>query len=105
MINAAVRGVEAKQIWATPRWLPQTIGVIADRGSFFCFEGQDVKWHLRKGVHPVIVYELVGIVADISSGENQKSHLVSMINGRLAPESSFKRADLNQLPCPRGHRR
>ena len=28
------------------------------------------------------VYELMGVVADINSGENQKSHLVSLINGK-----------------------
>lgn len=82
MINAAIHGPDHKQLWATPGWLPQEIGVIVVNGQFFCYEGQDLKLHLQRGVYDITVYELVGVVADINSGENQKSHLVSLINGR-----------------------
>lgn len=83
MMNAAVHTTESKQLWAKPKWLPQEIGVIVDdKEQFFCFEGQDLKMHLQRGVHKIAVYELIGVVADINSGENQKSHLVSIINGK-----------------------
>ena len=81
MINAALKTLEAKEFWATPGWLPAKIGVIVDNGKFFCFEGEDLRLHLQRAMHIITVYELVGIVADINSGEHQKSHLVSLING------------------------
>ncbi|OCK74303.1 PAB-dependent poly(A)-specific ribonuclease-like protein subunit pan2 [Lepidopterella palustris CBS 459.81] len=80
MINAAIQSHEAKQLWSTPNWLPQEIGIIVEQGQFFCYEGQDLKLHLQRGVYNIIVYELIGVVADINSGEHQKPHLVSMIN-------------------------
>lgn len=83
LINAAVHSSDAKQLWAKARWLPQEIGIIVDQGQFFCYEGPDLNIHLQRGVFKIAVYELVGIVADINSGEHQKSHLVSMINGEL----------------------
>ena len=81
MINAAIHSMDHKQLWSTPGWLPQEIGVIVTGGQFYCYEGQDLKLHLQRGVYDITVYELVGVVADINSGENQKSHLVSLING------------------------
>ena len=82
MINAAVSTAESKQYWAKPGWLPSEIGVIIENGKCFCFEGEDLRLHVERGMHDVKVYELVGIVADINSGEHQKSHLVSLINSR-----------------------
>ena len=83
MINADIHSAEAKQIWATPNWLPQEIGIIVDQGQFFCYQDQDLRLHVQRGVYPVQVYELVGVVAEISSGESQKAHLVSLVNGTL----------------------
>ncbi|KAF2837605.1 PAB-dependent poly(A)-specific ribonuclease subunit PAN2 [Patellaria atrata CBS 101060] len=85
LINAALHSPEAKQLWSTPNWLPSEIGIITDKGSFFCYEGEDLKFHLQRGSFNTVVYELVGFVADINSGENQKPHLVGMIN--VAPSS------------------
>lgn len=80
MLNAAIQSHEAKLLWAIPNWLPQEIGIIVDQGQFFCFEGQDLKLHQQRGVFDIVVYELVGVVADINSGEHQKPHLVATIN-------------------------
>ncbi|KAI9690962.1 MAG: poly(A)-specific ribonuclease [Bathelium mastoideum] len=79
-IDTAVHSSHAKELWSLPKWLPHEIGIIVDQGQFFCFEGQDLKLHLQRGVYTIVVYELVGLVADINVGENNKSHLVSMIN-------------------------
>jgi PAB-dependent poly(A)-specific ribonuclease subunit 2 len=84
VINANVQTSEAKQVWSTPNWLPQEIGVIVGNGQFFCYEGQDLELHVQRKVHQIQVYELIGVVADVSSAENQKSHLVGMVNGKLS---------------------
>jgi PAB-dependent poly(A)-specific ribonuclease subunit 2 len=80
ILNAAIQSHEAKLLWSIPNWLPQEIGIIVDQGQFYCFEGQDLKLHLQRGVFDIAVYELIGIVADINSGEHQKPHLVATIN-------------------------
>jgi PAB-dependent poly(A)-specific ribonuclease subunit 2 len=85
MLNAAIQSHEAKVLWSTPNWLPQEIGIIVDQGQFYCFEGQDITLHLQRGTFDIMVYELVGIVADINSGEHQKPHLVATVN--TAPSS------------------
>ena len=85
LLNAAIQTHEAKLLWSIPNWLPQEIGIIVDQGQFYCFEGQDLKLHLQRGVFNIMVYELIGIVADINSGEHQKPHLVACIN--TAPSS------------------
>jgi PAB-dependent poly(A)-specific ribonuclease subunit 2 len=81
MLNAAITSPEAKQFWSTPGWLPEEIGLIVDQGQFFCFQGDDLKLHLQRGIHRMMVYSLVGLVADIDSGQHQKTHLVSLVNG------------------------
>lgn len=85
MLNAAIQSHEAKLLWSMPNWLPQEIGIIVDQGQFYCFEGQDLKLHLQRGVFNIMVYELIGVVADINSGEHQKPHLVATVN--TAPAS------------------
>jgi hypothetical protein len=82
MLNAAINSPEAKQLWATPGWLPEEIGIIVDpQGHFYCYEGSDLKLHIERKIHPITVYSLIGLAADIDSGQHQKSHLVSLING------------------------
>jgi PAB-dependent poly(A)-specific ribonuclease subunit 2 len=85
MLNAAIQSPEAKKLWSTPNWLPQEIGIIVNQGQFYCFEGEDLKLHLQRRTYHIMVYELIGIVADINSGEHQKPHLVATIN--TAPSS------------------
>lgn len=82
MLNAAIVSHEAKQLWATPGWLPEEIGIIIDQsGQFFCYQGKDLETHLQRGMHNITVYSLIGFAADIEGGPHQKSHLVSLING------------------------
>ncbi|KAF1813417.1 cysteine proteinase [Eremomyces bilateralis CBS 781.70] len=85
MINTAIRSADAKQMWSTPNWLPQEIGVIVDQGQFFCYEGGDLNFHLGRKMFNITVYELVGVVTEINTGEHQKPHLVSLVN--VAPSS------------------
>lgn len=81
-INTAIRD-EARQYWAREGWLPSEIGIIIDQGQFFCFEGQDLEMHLQRGAFKIVVFELIGVVAEVFGGEhpNASSHLVSLING------------------------
>jgi len=83
MLNAAVNSPEAKQFWAVPGWLPEEIGIIIDQGQFFCYQGDDLKLHIQRGMHNITVYSLVGVAAEIMSGINQKAHLVSLVNGKF----------------------
>jgi PAB-dependent poly(A)-specific ribonuclease subunit 2 len=83
MLNAAITTPDAKNFWSTPGWLPEEIGVIVDQGQFFCYQGDDLKLHLQRGAHNITVYSLIGMAADIDSGQHQKSHLVSLVNGEL----------------------
>ena len=83
MLNAAVTSPEAKQFWSTVGSLPKEIGIIIEHGQVYCFEGDEIRQRIQNGRHNVTVYSLVGLVADIDSGQHQKSHLVSLVNGTL----------------------
>jgi len=84
MLTTAVQTAEHRRLWATPGWLPEEIGVIVDQGQFFCYEGEDLKLHLQRGIHSIVVYSLIGMAINIEMDESQKppkSHLVAAING------------------------
>lgn len=82
MLNTAITNQEHRMLWSTPGWLPEEIGIIVERGQFYCYEGEDLKLHIQRGFHNITVYSLIGMAVNIESGSTQKSHLVSMINGR-----------------------
>lgn len=84
MLNAAVNTSDAGQIWASPGFLPKEIGVIVNNGRFFCYEGKDVEHHLQRGQFNMSVYELVGVVSEVSPGDNEKSHLVAIVDAGLS---------------------
>ncbi|KAI9886097.1 MAG: hypothetical protein M1823_002115 [Watsoniomyces obsoletus] len=84
LLNAAVHRAEASEFWATPGWLPTEIGLVAEGGMFSCYEGQELQSRLQRTSGVMTVYELVGVVAEIDSGERQASHLVSLINVSLS---------------------
>ncbi|KLP05100.1 Uncharacterized protein Y057_4476 [Fusarium fujikuroi] len=86
MLNTAITNQDQRLLWSTPGWLPEEIGIIVEQGQFFCYEGEDLKLHLQRGIHNITVYSLTGMAINIESGQTQKSHLVSMVNGKpLAP--------------------
>lgn len=84
MINAAAHTQETRQLWATPGFLPREIGTIHASGQVYCYEGQDLQWHLSKRPHAITIYKLVGLVADVTASESQKSHLVSVVDASIA---------------------
>ena len=74
---------DIRRLWATPEWLPTEIAIVPHGRSVLCVEGEALQ-DLRKSRPDIetLVYELVGMVADINSGEQQKSHLVSLVNSK-----------------------
>ncbi|KAL2003678.1 hypothetical protein VTN02DRAFT_2828 [Thermoascus thermophilus] len=79
MINAALNNPVYRQLWAIPGWLPEEVGIMVEKGQVLCFEGEDLRARLRNNTPGLVVYELVGIVAEVDI-EHQKPHLVSFID-------------------------
>ncbi|KAJ9385489.1 hypothetical protein DTO063F5_4264 [Paecilomyces variotii] len=80
MINSALTNPIHRQLWAIPGWLPEEVGVLVENGQVMCFEGEDLRTRVRNNTPGLLVYELVGSVAEIDHTEHQKPHLVSFIN-------------------------
>ena len=84
---------ESMQCWGIPGWLPTQIGLILQGGSITCFEGDSLQ-NLLRHPHPnLTVYELVGLVADITSSDHQKPHLISLINVAISNKESTQEND------------
>lgn len=66
--------------WANPGWIPEEIGVYLERGGVRCMEGEVLNGY--RNYPGLLVYELVGVVADVISRPGHRSHLVSLINGK-----------------------
>lgn len=82
LLNAAISNIEHTSLWSTPGWLPDEIGIIVEQGQFFCYEGEDLKLHLQRGIHNITVYSLIGAAISIEGGTGQKPHLVSVVDGK-----------------------
>ena len=101
--------IEAKQLWSNPGWLPEKIGVIIDKGKLICLEGEALRVSQRnRHAHPMAIYDLIGLVADVNSGEHQKPHMVSLINGEyLHPQAVNPKltcSSCNILSCTSGEK-
>lgn len=94
--NAAMRG-----LWETPGWLPSEIGIIVQDRNVYCFEGSDLALHLRNKSPGLVVYELVGFVAEIDTSERHQPHLVSMVN--VEASSPGPETSPNQKVFPNWH--
>ena len=85
-----------------PGWLPDEIGLSIEGGQLSCVEGQDLQVQLQqsKASTHLMAYDLVGFVAEIDSGEQQATHLVSLINGMLWHQKGKKRVGVrNTAEC------
>ncbi|PHH70824.1 hypothetical protein CDD80_5705 [Ophiocordyceps camponoti-rufipedis] len=80
MLNTAITNQDHRMLWSTPGFLPDEIGIIVDQGQFYCYEGEDLKLHLQRGMHSITVYSLIGMAVNIEGGQTQKPHLVSVVN-------------------------
>ena len=87
VLNTALTNPSARAIWETPGWLPQEIGLRVTESGIQCFQGQDLSLHLHNNSAGIMVYELVGFVADIDTDDKQQPHLVSMINVNVSTDA------------------
>ena len=80
VINAGLdKSPKSRQAWATPGWLPQEIGITVEAGNITCNEGKQLQPF--RNYRNTVMYELVGVVAEIAGVEPQKPHLVSFVDG------------------------
>ena len=71
--------------WATPGWLPSSIGILFSPtdGNIRCTEEHLDRLIAQAGKGDVVYYyDLVGVVAQIYSTRESRSHLVAMVNGK-----------------------
>ena len=87
MLNTALLTPSARAIWETPGWLPSEIGISVQDRAVYCFEGSDLALHLRNKSPNLVVYELVGYVAEIDADDRQQPHLVGMLNVEVSTPS------------------
>lgn len=74
----------AREHWSTPGWLPEEIGMVVTNNQLNIYQGDELM-ALKEGDQSgsLIVYELVGFVAEIKLEEERNSHLISFVNGIL----------------------
>ncbi|WPG98468.1 pab-dependent poly(a)-specific ribonuclease subunit pan2 [Acrodontium crateriforme] len=92
-VNTAIHTQEARQLWGTPNFLPREIGVILMNGQVYCYEGHDLQHHLQRRTYEMTVYELVGFVADVAAGDEQKSHLVAVVDAAISDPDPTQTGD------------
>lgn len=80
MINAALTNPAMRSLWEMPGWLPTEVGVLVQNRNVYCFENADLGLHIRNKTPNLVIYELVGFVAEIDVPDHQRPHLVSFIN-------------------------
>jgi PAB-dependent poly(A)-specific ribonuclease subunit 2 len=80
MINAALTNPAMRCLWETPGWLPTEIGILLQDGDVYCFEGADLNLQIRHRTPNLLLYDLVGFVAEIDAIKLQRPHLVSFID-------------------------
>ena len=88
LLNAALVNPAMRVLWETPGWLPSEIGISVQNTAVFCFEGAELDVQMRRGLPNLMVYELVGFVAEIDTGERHQPHLVSLINVDISTPQS-----------------
>ena len=86
MLNAAITNPAMRVLWEARDWLPTEVGVIVQNKNVYCFEGKDLAVHIRNRSVGLVVYELVGYVAEIDTGA--VPHLVSMVNVDVSTPTS-----------------
>jgi PAB-dependent poly(A)-specific ribonuclease subunit 2 len=88
VLNAALTNPICRRLWSIPGWLPDAVGVVIDNGQVMCFEGDELRAREQNNTPGLVVYDLVGLVAEIDIPEHQKPHLVSFINVSISePET------------------
>lgn len=84
MLNTALINPAMQTLWEIPGWMPSEFGIMMQNRGIYVFEGTELATQLRTKASSIIVYELVGFVADIDASERQRPHLVSVINADVS---------------------
>jgi PAB-dependent poly(A)-specific ribonuclease subunit 2 len=92
VLNAALTNPICRRLWAVPGWLPDTVGIIIENGQIMCFEGEELRLRMQNNTPNLVVYDLVGLVAEIDVPEHQKAHLVSFINVSISEREPQERS-------------
>ncbi|RMZ82086.1 hypothetical protein DV737_g2197, partial [Chaetothyriales sp. CBS 132003] len=101
MLNASLVNPSARAFWEQSGWLPSEIGLIAQDRGLYCFEGSDLALHVRNNSRNLVVYELVGFVAEIDIDDREQPHLISMANVEIS--SRTPRVHAQHKPFPNWH--
>ena len=88
MLNTALVTPSARAIWETSGWLPSEIGISVQDRAIYCFEGSDLALHVRNKSPNLVVYELVGYVADVDADDRQQPHLVGVVDAEVSTPSA-----------------
>ena len=90
--------------WATPGWLPTSIGIVFNPtdGNVRCAEENVDRLiaQARKG-EVVYCYDLVGVVAQIYSTRECRSHLVAMVSGKGSRAENAALTNMQSSPLGR----
>ena len=92
VLNAALTNPICRRLWAVPGWLPDTVGIIIENGQIMCFEGDNLRLRMQNNTPNLVVYDLVGLVAEIDVPEHQKAHLVSFVNVSISEREPQERS-------------
>ena len=94
LLNAALVNPAMRLLWESPGWLPTEFGIVVQSRYMDCFEGAELARHVRNGMSGLMIYELVGYVAEVDADERSPPHLVSMINVDISQPRSESPSEL-----------
>jgi PAB-dependent poly(A)-specific ribonuclease subunit 2 len=69
-----------REHWSSPGWLPGEMGVSINNGQLSVYQGKDLSV-VKETSENLVVYDLVGFVAEIRVEEERNTHLISFVNG------------------------
>ncbi|PUU76126.1 ubiquitin carboxyl-terminal hydrolase-domain-containing protein [Tuber borchii] len=72
-----------REHWSTPGWLPDEIGVLVANGQLSVYQGEDLKI-MKERCENLVIFDLVGFVAEIKPEEKRNTHLISFVNVALS---------------------
>ena len=82
-----------REHWLSPGWLPDEVGVLVENGQLSVYQGEELAD--IKEANGLVLYDLVGFVAEIRVEEERNTHLISFVNGMFAQSLSHAiRVDL-----------
>ncbi|EFW21809.1 PAB-dependent poly(A)-specific ribonuclease subunit 2 [Coccidioides posadasii str. Silveira] len=93
MLNAAINNSAHRRFWSIPGWLPEKIGVMIEDNQIQCYEGEQLRIRQQNDFEGLVIYELVGIIAEIDIVEQKKPHLVSFVDVSISAREPTKKSN------------